>query len=176
MIRALILISAICQASPAPAQSFDRAVKINLALAIRLCTQRVGRVDNRVGMFRAAGFSERVDRSNTNSDTTHYFNAPAETKFSIELYYGEMPEECVVSTRFLGVTEASKALDYVMGKLNSGYVRRVTHGQIDPDTGQPAVCVRYEDPANAIGEVIGVLPKDRSQVLPRKRHQHNLQC
>lgn len=162
MKRALILVSALFLGSPAPAQTFDEAVRINLALGTQLCTQRVPGVETRVSMFRAAGFSERVERTTVNSDTTHYFTAPAETVL-VELYYGEMPEECSVSTNHLGVTGASEVLDLVMPQLYPGYVRKITQGQVNPATGIPAVCVRYEDPTNPIGEVIGVWPGGGSQ-------------
>ena len=162
MKRVLTFLSAICLGSPALAQTFDEAVRINLALGVQLCTQRVAGVENRVDMFRAAGFSERVERTNVNSDTTHYFTAPAETVL-VELYYGEMPEECSVSTNHLGVTGASEVLDAAIPRLFPGYVRKVAQGSINPATGLPAICVHYEDPTNPIGDVIGVWPGGSSQ-------------
>lgn len=160
--RVFPLLAAFCLATAAPAQSFDEAVRINLVLGLQLCTQRVADASIRAQLFRTAGFSERVDRATDNRDTTHYFFAPADT-VRVELYYGEMPEHCIVSTIHLGVTGASQVLDAAMPQLYPGYVRKVTQGPINPATGMPALCVRYEDPTNPIGEVIGVISGDGSQ-------------
>ncbi|MEP2030884.1 MAG: hypothetical protein ABJI96_19480 [Paracoccaceae bacterium] len=160
--RVFPLLAAFCLATAAPAQTFDEAVRINLLLGLQLCTQRFARVEDRANSFRTAGFGERVDRATVNSDTTHYFTAPANT-VRVELYYGEMPEHCIVSTIHLGVSGASQVLDAAMPRLYPGYVRKVTQGPVNPATGMPAICVRYEDPTNPIGEVIGVISADGSQ-------------
>lgn len=159
---ATALLSVLCLATSAPAQTFGEAVRFNLSLGVQLCTQRVAGIENRVSSFRAAGFTERVEHTNVNSDTTHYFAAPAET-VQVELYYGQMPEECSVSTNHLGVTGASEVLDAAMPRLYPGYVRKVTQGLVNPTTGLSAICVRYEDPTNPIGDVIGVWPGGNSQ-------------
>lgn len=142
-------------APPVAGQSFAEAVQANVALGLRLCLAP-GAPEALAAGFRAAGFAERVERSSSNSDTTHYFTAPADTAV-VELYHGEMPEHCTVRSSHLGVSGASAVLDQVVPGLFPGFVRLVEQGPPDPATGQPALCVRYEDPANPIGLVIGAL-------------------
>ena len=142
-------------AAPASAQSFEEAVRINAAVALELCLSGGRDMAAWAARFRAAGFSERVERSTSNSDTTHIFTAPADT-VGVVLYYGEMPEYCSVESDHLAVTAASPVLDEVVPRLYPGYVRLVDEGPVDPATGAPAQCVRYEDPTNPIGHVVGV--------------------
>lgn len=157
MIRPLSILGALVLAAPAAAQSFEEAVWANMALALQLCENKTGgNMGFWTQQFRNAGFAERVDRSTMNSDTTHWFTAPAETVV-VELYYGEMPEHCMVRTRFQGVTRSSQLLDALIPQMYPGYVRRVEQGPPDPRTGQPVTCVRYEDPTNPIGHVVGVV-------------------
>ena len=142
---------------PVSAQTFEEAVRINAAIALELCLRGGSDMAAWAGRFRAAGFAERVERSTENSDTTHYFTAPADT-VRVEFYYGEMPELCIVRTDHLNVTDAASILDQVVPLLHPGYVRLAMPGAPDPTTGIPAQCVRYEDPSNPIGHVIGALP------------------
>ena len=148
------VLPALLAAAPAPAQTFEEAVLGNAALALQLCLSNTAGPAT-AAAFRAAGFAERVERSAGNSDTTHHFSAPADT-VSAKLYYGEMPDECTVSSDHLGLAGAAAVLDAVVPRLFPSYVRKVEYGPLDPATGQPAQCVRYEDPANPIGDVIGV--------------------
>jgi hypothetical protein len=141
--------------APAASQSFEEAVRSNLSVGAQLCLSGGSDMQAWANSFRAAGFAERVERSSGNSDTTHHFTAPADTA-SVELYYGEMPEHCVARTRHLGVTGASEVLDALLPRLYPGYARIVAQGGVDSATGQPAICVRYEDPTNPIGHVVGV--------------------
>lgn len=154
--KPLAAIALLSLAAPAWAQTFEDAVRANTALALELCLGR-GDPAAMAERFRAAGFAERVERSTVNSDTTHHFTAPAETA-SVELYYGEMPEHCGVSTMHLGVSDAAGVLDAVVPRLFPGYVRKVVQGDVDPATGRAALCVSYEDPTNPIGHVVGVSP------------------
>ncbi|AVO37427.1 hypothetical protein [Pukyongiella litopenaei] len=136
-------------------QSVEDAARANAALALQLCIQPHVQPAARAQMFRNAGFGERVERSSMNSDTTHYFAAPADT-VRVELYYGEMPEHCIVSSNHLGVTGAAAVLDSVVPRLYPGFVRQVVQGAPNSATGQPVQCVIYQDPANPIGLEIGV--------------------
>jgi hypothetical protein len=139
--------------------TISEAAQINGGLALQLCITPGVQGPQRAEMFRQAGFSDRVERSTVNSDTTHDFTDPSQS-VRIELYYGEMPEHCFVTSDHMGVSIASGVLDQVVPRVHPGYVRRVEAGPPDPETGQPAQCVRYEDPTNPIGEVIGVIPGD----------------
>ncbi|MDW3225111.1 MAG: hypothetical protein R8G34_19855 [Paracoccaceae bacterium] len=145
--------------APLTAQSFDEAVWTNTSIAVQLCLQEHPSGAARAGAFRASGFAETVERSTTNADTTHVFTAPAQT-VTAELYYGEMPQHCFVETRHLGVTGMSQMLDAIIPRLFPSYVRIADQGAVDPATGQPALCVRYEDPANPIGHVVGAATLD----------------
>lgn len=140
-------------ATPAPAQTMAEAAWANMAAAVQLCEMRTSDMNAKAQAFRNTGFSEQVVRSGGNSDTTHIFTAPAETVV-VQLYYGEMPEECGIQSAHLGVTLASQLLDELIPTLYPTYVRRAITGPAGP-SGQPAVCVRYEDPANEIGHMIG---------------------
>ena len=144
-----------CAAQPLSAQTFEEAVWANASLAVQLCNAGQASGAARAAWFRDAGFSERVDRSTVNSDTTHHFAAPSDT-VTVELYYGEMPEHCTVRTSHMGVSRGSALLDALIPGVFPGFLRRVTTGPADPATGQPAQCVTYEDPANPIGLIIGV--------------------
>lgn len=146
-------------ATPALPQSFEQAVEDNMRLGLRLCLLDAPGHEAWAQAFRDAGFAEQVERSSVNSDTTHTFTGPADT-VSIELYYGEMPEFCSPSSTHLGVAGANAILDAVVPARYPGYVRFVTTGPVDPATGQPVECVRYEDPTNPIGHVVGVISLD----------------
>lgn len=150
---------------PAPAQSFAEAVWTNLSIAAQLCIQPQDSGPAWAGFFRNAGFAETVERSTVNSDTTHFFTAPADTVV-VELYYGETPDYCAATTRHLDVTAASQMLDAIAPKIYPGYVRKVDQGPINPATGQPSLCVSYEDPTSEIGHVIGASPVLSAQDPP----------
>lgn len=152
-------------ALPATAQqvaTIGEAAQINGGLALQLCIMPGVRGPQTAAMFRQAGFAESVERSATNSDTTHIFTDPSQS-VRVELYYGETPDYCSVTSDHMGVSIASGVLDQVVPRLYPGYVRRVDTGPVDPETGQPAQCVRYEDPTNPIGYVAGVTPGDGAQ-------------
>ncbi|TCP39958.1 hypothetical protein [Rhodovulum marinum] len=148
--------AALALAAPAKAQTFEEAVRANMGLGLRLCLAGGGDMAAWVASFRAAGFAERVEWQG-NGDTTHHFTAPADTA-TVELYYGQMPEECTVTTAHMGVTRAAQVLDEVVPQVFPTFVRVIEQGAVDPATGRPALCVRYEDPANPIGLVIGAWP------------------
>ncbi|MEP3334176.1 hypothetical protein [Sedimentitalea sp.] len=160
--RIAVLLTVAGLAAPAAAQTVEEAALANATLALRLCIQPHVQPEMRAQMFRNAGFAEQVERSQINSDTTHTFTAPANT-VEVELYYGEMPEHCQVSSNYLGVTAASPVVDSVVPHFYPGFVRRAHQGPIDPATGQPAQCIVYEDPTNPIGLAIGVSPGQGAQ-------------
>ena len=159
LIRTIAL--ALLAAAPATAQSFDDAVRLNLGLGLQLCLAPGPGGEARAATFITAGFTHTVRRE-TNGDTYYTFTAPAGT-MSAELSFGNLPEECVVRTNHLGVTGASAVLDAIVPGLYPGFTRIVEQGPPDPATGQPALCVRYEDPANPIGLVIGTISGPPSQ-------------
>jgi hypothetical protein len=131
------------------AQSFDDAVWANASLALQLCIAGTAPGEVRAQWFRNAGFTETVMRTPGNSDTTHTFTAPSDT-VSVELYYGEMPEHCIVSSAHMGVARAGALLDALIPQIFPGYAR-------SPIDGDGAQCVRYIDPTNPIGHVVGVI-------------------
>lgn len=146
-----VLLAVIAIGAPAGAQTFDEAVQANFELGIRLCLGGGADYDAWAARFRAAGFEERVERSSLNSDTTHHFTAPADT-VSAELYYGELPEHCTVSSTHMGVTAASAVLDRIVPAIYPSYTRHVSQ------SADGAICARYEDPTNPIGHVVGITP------------------
>jgi hypothetical protein len=150
--------------APAGAQTFAEAVWANIAIAIQLCEARerrlqgYGQIAAWPQVFRAAGFVEkRIERLGTvpHVDTTYWFAAPADT-VEVEVYHGGMPEHCSVRTGHQGVSATSQLLDGLIPQMFPGYVRHVTEGAPDPATGRSTICVRYEDPTNEIGHVVGV--------------------
>lgn len=159
MMRAVFSLTAAAAlfASGVQAQTFADAARANMAIAAQFCLQPGLQGPMRAANFRASGFAERVDRSTSNSDTTHYFSAPGETVL-VELYYGEMPQHCFGVTQFMGVTGTSEVLDQLIPKLFPGFIRKVQQGLVNPVNGQPAICVTYEDPSNPIGLAIGATP------------------
>ncbi|MFN4154883.1 MAG: hypothetical protein ACK4HF_09525 [Paracoccaceae bacterium] len=148
MALALTLFAAL----PAPAQTMAEAAWANMAVAVQLCETRTRDMDAWVQTFRNTGFSERVERIG-NVHTTHWFTAPAETVV-LRVDYGGGPEECTIETAHQGVTLTSQLLDALIPQLYPTYVRKVVTGPIGP-SGQPATCVRYEDPSTPIGHVVG---------------------
>ncbi|MCV3272190.1 hypothetical protein [Roseobacter sinensis] len=146
--RLVIVSGALAIATPALPQTFEEAVWANTGLALQYCLTEGAAGATRAAWFRQAGFSERVERSSVNSDTTHIFTAPADT-VEVELYYGEMPQHCIVTTRHMGVTQGSALLDGLVPQIFPGFARRVIPGA-------GADCVTYEDPTNPIGLAIGV--------------------
>ena len=153
--KRLAALLALLAALPVQAQSFEEAVRLNLGLGLQLCLAPGQGGEARANSFVAAGFAHTVRRE-ANGDTYYTFTAPAGT-MSAELSFGNLPEECRVKTDHLGVTGASAVLDAVVPRLYPGFRRIVVQGPPDPATGQPAICVRYEDPANPIGLVIGTV-------------------
>lgn len=159
MIRAALL--TVTLAMPAAAQSFEEAVRANVALGVRLCAVEAGgNFALWTSRFRAAGFAERVEQSG--GMTIHRFTAPAGTA-RVDLSYGQLPAECRVHSDHLGVTGASALLDEIAPGLYPTYRRVETGGAPDPATGRPALCVRYEDPSSPIPHTIGAWPGGQAQ-------------
>ena len=125
----------------------------NMAAAVQLCEMRTSNLDAWAQSFRNTGFAEQVERSDVAEYITHRFTAPAETVV-VDISYGETPEECHMQTAHLGVTLASQLLDDLIPKLHPTYVRKIINGPAGP-SGQPAICVSYEDPSTPIGHVVG---------------------
>jgi hypothetical protein len=159
MRRPAFLATCLLAAAPVTAQqvTFEQAARTNLTIAATFCISPVANSNTTVAWFRQAGFTERAEISG--GDSTFYFHAPADTVIA-ELYFGHMPEECRARTNHLGVTGASELLDAIVPQIHPSYVRKVVQGPVDPATGQPAVCVHYEDPANDIGQIVGVSVAD----------------
>lgn len=154
MIARIAMALALVGATPAAAQTAEEALRTNTAVALNLCISSFPSIEANLAAFRTAGFSETVERSSGNSDTTHTFTGPNGMVVA-ELYYGEMAPDCRVRTQ-MGVTAASEVLDWIVPQVRPGYAREVTLGAPDPATGRPAECVRYVEQGRAIPFVIGV--------------------
>lgn len=160
-----IIFLGVALVAPARAQqvgTIGEAAQINGGLALQFCMAQGVDGPQTAAMFRQAGFAERVERSTGNSDTTHYFTAPSNS-VRAELYYGETAPYCSVYSDHMSATVAGAIVDQIVPKLRPGYVRKVETGPVNPATGKPAQCVRYEDPTNPIGEVIGAGPGGAAQ-------------
>ncbi len=57
---------------PAHAQTMAEAAWANMAVAVQLCETRTSDMNAWAQAFRDTGFSEQVERSGSNSDTTHF--------------------------------------------------------------------------------------------------------
>jgi hypothetical protein len=152
-VPAIIASVAVLFPGPASTQTFAEAARANLALAVELCLRPGTANQQRVANFRAAGFAEQVESSL--GDTVHHFSAPADT-VKAEFYYGQMPEECTVTSNHVGVTDASAILDRIVPQLYPGYIRNVVQGPLSSTTGRAAICVSYQQPNSPIPHVIGV--------------------
>ncbi|MFK7870537.1 MAG: hypothetical protein AB8B58_15020 [Roseobacter sp.] len=130
------------------AQTIEDAAWSNAALAIQFCLSGQTAGATRAAWFRGAGFAETVERSTVNSDTTHIFTAPADT-VEVELYYGEMPQHCIVASSHMGVTRANLLMDALIPQIFPTFLRR-------EQPGKAVTCVTYEDPTNPIGLIIGI--------------------
>lgn len=146
----LCLSTALCLGffGPVSAQTVEEAAWSNAAIALQFCLSGQAAGATRAAWFRGAGFAETVERSTVNNDTTHTFTAPADT-VQVELYYGEMPQHCSVTSGYMGVTRANQLMDALIPQVFPGFLRRQQQGE-------GAVCVTYEDPTNPIGMIIGV--------------------
>lgn len=153
-LRSVICAALMLAPMPAATMTVQEAAQINMQLAASICF-RPGNPNATVNAFRAAGFTETVERSPVNSDTNFTFRAPAETVVA-KFYYGEMPDDCSVSSQFASVTVASTILDQLIPQYYPGFLRKVVTGPVNPQTGQAAYCVSYEDPTNPIGLFFGV--------------------
>ncbi|MEM9344130.1 MAG: hypothetical protein AAGA87_13890 [Pseudomonadota bacterium] len=143
----------------APAQQQPQAqspAAANFALAAELCLRPGIPGAQRAQMFRQAGFSERVERSTGNSDTTHYFTAPGNSA-TAQLYYGEMPSDCFATSGSVGASQATAILDGLMPRFYPSYIRKPTQGP------GGATCVTYEQPGTPIPHVIGVAAEGGAQ-------------
>ncbi len=158
----LLLVNAPHAAAQRNVGTIEEAAQLNGGLALQLCITPGVDGPQTAQMFRQAGFAESVERSGGNSDTTHTFTDPSQS-VRVELYYGETADYCSVTSDHMGVSIASGVLDQVVPRIYPGFVRKVDTGPADPETGQPAQCVRYEDPTNPIGYVAGVGPGDGAQ-------------
>lgn len=102
MIRAAILVS--LAALPAGAQSFDAAVRANVALAIELCLRNMPLVDEARAAFAEAGFTHTIEDFG-GGEVIHWYAAPADTA-NVAIVPGGPATECRVTTGHMGVTEA----------------------------------------------------------------------
>lgn len=148
-LRSAALTIAVAFPGQLPAQTVEDAAWSNAALALQYCLAGEAPGATRAAWFRQAGFAETVERSSTNSDTTHVFTAPADT-VTVTLYYGEMPMDCSVESPFIGVTRAGLLLDALIPQVLPGFLRRTQTGEAG------ALCVSFEDPTNPIGLFVGL--------------------
>jgi hypothetical protein len=144
---------------PAASMTPEEAARINMELAIALCSAAPVEYAARVQSFRQAGFAERVE--GPQDDITHYFTAPAGTA-EAEFYHGQLPSYCNVRSTYVDVSAASAILDRLAPQLMPTYVREVVSGPSNPATGQAAVCVRYMFPNHPLGIGVAVVAGDGS--------------
>ena len=102
MIRALLFSG--LAALPASAQSFDEAVRQNLALGLDICLRNMPLVDPTRTRLSAAGFAYTPEPLG-GGDMIHWYTAPADT-LAVAIVAAQTAPECRVSTAHLGVTDA----------------------------------------------------------------------
>ncbi|MGS4945047.1 hypothetical protein ACVDG3_06170 [Meridianimarinicoccus sp. RP-17] len=103
----LTLVAALASAPMASSQSFEDAVRANVALAVTLCTNGMMSGSSASSLFGSSGFAYRAIDRGTNDHgvalgVDHFFDAPAETaKAEVMAADGPMGL-CKVLTRHLG--------------------------------------------------------------------------
>lgn len=88
----------------ASSQSFDDAVRANLALGIELCVRGVPDATTLKSSLGSAGYVPTVERFG-NTETLHHFAAPANTAV-VTVFEGQLPADCRISSSHMGVAEA----------------------------------------------------------------------
>lgn len=141
MIRAALLFTAL--AAPAHAQSFDEAVRQNVALAVSICARHVGDPPQALSALTTAGFAFLGTEGPAN-DETYIYEAPAGTA-TIRVYYGQMAPDCQVETRHLGPAET--------GAIVGGVLQGVLPGKFAP---RPAECPVWSEIGRQIPFEVGV--------------------
>ncbi len=145
---------------PASAQTFDQAVRSNIALAISLCVDVMFGAATPAAAFVNAGFAYRgIDRG-VNSygiarGTGHYFDAPANTTKAQVLDPNQHPGLCSVFTTHMGEAEVATLIRQVLFIKNPGtQVRGPTEWFMQQGSGLPLIVTvntigtnnRYEAP------------------------------
>jgi hypothetical protein len=130
---------------PAVGQSFEEAVRHNLAAAVEYCVRGGPGMQAWIDSFVAAGFGYSR-RGDPGVEVYHRFQAPADT-VSAEIYDGQMAPDCRVETAHLGVTEAIPLVGEMLARHFPG---RFERGGIGPQT----PCTGYIDRSRALPETI----------------------
>ena len=133
-------------AQPALAQTFDEAVRGNIAIALQLCLMETGSAQATVNAFSAAGFAYSW-RGTPGFDVYHQFAAPAET-VTAELYEGQMAPNCDVMSDHIGTTAAVPVVGALLNQLYPG--RFVLEQSSGPG------CASFTDDAPAIPFIVSV--------------------
>lgn len=110
MIRAVAICLAL--ASPAGAQTFEEAVRINFMAAFELCFADHPSSDAKVAAFQQAGFSFSRQTGETAPGFYEYtdtFAAPAGTA-RVSFYHGQTAPSCTAISDHLGVFEAAQMI------------------------------------------------------------------
>jgi len=140
-----LALPALLAAAPAPAQTFEEAVRHNLAAAVEYCVRGGTSMQGWVDSFVAAGFGYSR-RGDPGFEVYHQFQAPADTVFA-EIYDGQMAPDCRVQTKHLGVTEA---ITLVGEMLDRHFPGRFARGGLGAQT----PCTGYIDRSRALPETI----------------------
>ena len=141
MIRTALILAVI--ASPAHAQSFDEAVRQNVALAVSICAQHVGEPTRARTALEAAGFAYGGFDGSLD-DATHRYTAPAGTA-EVLVYQGQMAPDCRIETQHLGPTDA--------GRIAGGVLQGVMPGRFTPTA---TYCPGYTEPGRQLPQTISV--------------------
>ena len=141
MIRIALLLAAL--ATPASGQSFDEAVRQNVALAISICAQHLGNPPQALSALTTAGFAFQGTEGPAN-DETYIYQAPAGTA-TVRVYYGQTAPDCQIETRHLGPADA--------GAIVGGVLQGVLPGKFAL---RPAQCPVWSEVGRQIPFEIGV--------------------
>ncbi|MGV6850389.1 MAG: hypothetical protein ACWA5A_18600 [Marinibacterium sp.] len=118
ILPALALFAGLIAPGLSRAQTFDEAVRANLALGIEICAAHAGNPDAAMARLRAAGFSYDGFDGDA-ADATHRFAAPADT-MQVLVYSGQMAPDCSVETAHMGVTQAVAFIGTVLNQRFPG--------------------------------------------------------
>lgn len=141
MIRTALIVAAL--ATPVTAQSFDEAVRQNLALGISICVQHVGDPARARGMLEAAGYAY-AGFDGPAEDATHRYAAPART-VEVLIYDGQTAPFCHVETNHLTPGQA--------GQITGGVLQGVAPGKFAPT---PAECPNWTEIGPPLPLTVGV--------------------
>ncbi len=122
-----------CTSPSAQAQTFEEAVRHNLAAGVEFCARLMPDVQQTVGALVQAGFQYRAEGDRF--ETRHLLTAPAETA-RVTVVAGQTAPECFVESAHLNQSAAAQVVQETIGRLFPGRFQAI---------GTQTGCARFDE-------------------------------